>query len=59
MPGKVDFKSFLIDEDFTLPVFSIAADSLQLLANGQGEIRPIGSIEYFVDNELFFGTPHF
>ncbi len=45
--GKVAFASYFIDDEISLPVFSIAANQLQDLANGDGEIRPIGSIEYF------------
>ncbi len=52
MAGKMDYSTFLINEDFTLPVFSIAAEGLIELAEGQGEIRPIGSIEYFEDKKL-------
>ncbi len=52
IPGKVDFATYFIDESFTLPVFSIAADQLQDLANGNGDLRPIGSIEYFENGEL-------
>ena len=52
LPGKIAFASYFIDESFTLPVISIAADQIQDLANGQGEIRPIGSIEYFIDGKL-------
>lgn len=47
LPGKIAFATYFIDDSFTLPVFSIGADQLQELANGAGEIRPIGSIEYF------------
>jgi len=47
LPGKMDFNTYLIDEDFSLAVFSVAADSVIDLANGQGELEPIGSIEYF------------
>ncbi len=47
MPGKVVFNTYFIDEDFSLAVFSVAADSVQMLAGGQGEIIPIGSLEYF------------
>lgn len=47
LPSKIDFKTFFIDESFTVPVFSVGAEDLQNLANGQGEIRPIGSLEYF------------
>ncbi|MFK8058043.1 MAG: CotH kinase family protein [Saprospiraceae bacterium] len=50
LPGKVAFASYFIDESFSLPVFSVAADSVINLANGAGEIRPIGSLEYFEDN---------
>ena len=52
LPGKIDFKTFFINESFTMNVISIAADRLQDLANGEGELRPIGSIEYFRDGEL-------
>lgn len=47
LPSKIDFKTFFIDESFTVPVFSVAADKIQDLANGQGELRPIGTLEYF------------
>jgi hypothetical protein len=47
LPGFVRFNTYFIDEDFTMPVMSIAADSLQDLANGEKEIRPIGSFEFF------------
>jgi len=52
LPGKMDFNTYFINEDFTLAVFSVAADSVIDLANGIGEIIPIGSLEYFnVDKE--------
>jgi hypothetical protein len=47
LPSFVRFNTYFIDEDYSLPVISIAADSLQELANGDKTIRPIGSIEYF------------
>jgi len=52
LPGKMDFATYLINEEFTLPVFSIAADELLELAGGNKPLRPIGSIEYFVDEKL-------
>ena len=52
LPGKIDYATYLINEEFTMPVFSIAADGMQDLANGNGGLRPIGSIEYFVDGQL-------
>ena len=47
LPGKMDFNTYFIDEDFSLAVFSVAADDVLELANGQGELIPVGSIEYF------------
>ena len=47
LPGLIDFSTFFINEEFTLPVFSIVATGIQDLANGQGELLPIGSLEYF------------
>lgn len=47
LPGKMDFNTYLIDEDFSLAVFSVAADQVIELANGNGDLIPIGSIEYF------------
>lgn len=52
LPGKMDFKTYFINESFTLPVIAIAAEGVQDLANGQGELRPIGSIEYFNNGVL-------
>lgn len=47
LPGKMQFNTYFINEDFTLPVISIAADELLELAGGDKELRPIGSIEWF------------
>ena len=47
LPGKMDFNTYFINEDFTLAVFSVAADEVINLANGDGDLIPIGSIEYF------------
>ena len=48
LTGKMRFATIFIDEpDYTLPVFSVAADEVVNLANGQGNLRPIGSLEYF------------
>ena len=52
LPGKMEFNTYFIDEDFTLAVFSVAADSVLELAAGAGDVIPIGAIEYFnVDGE--------
>ncbi len=47
LPGKMEFNTYFINEDFTLAVFSVAADQVIQLANGNGNLIPIGSIEYF------------
>lgn len=53
LPGKMDFTTLFIDENISLPVFSIAADGIQLLANNRvdlietREFNPVGSLEYF------------
>lgn len=47
LPGKINFNTYLINEDFTLAVFSVGADDVIDLANGNGDLIPIGSIEYF------------
>ena len=58
LPGKMDFSTLFIDEDISLPVFSIAADGIQLLANDRTDVldfgqyntrnfKPVGSLEYF------------
>lgn len=47
LDGKMVFNTYFINEEFTLAVFSVAADQVQDLANGQGNLIPIGSIEYF------------
>jgi len=51
LAGKMDFNTYLIDEDFTLAVFSVAADSVLDLAGGNGPVIPIGSLEYFNKNK--------
>ena len=50
-PSKMNFNTYFIDEDFSLPVFSVAADEVIDLANGEGQLRPVGSLEYFNINK--------
>jgi len=45
--GKMDFSTYFIDEEFSLAVFSVAADDVIELAGGNGPLIPIGSLEYF------------
>lgn len=48
LPGKMEFATYFIDEnEFTVRVFSVAANDVLELAGGQGELIPIGSIEVF------------
>lgn len=52
LPGKISFSTYFIGEEYSLPVFSVAADRVTNLANGLGALLPIGSLEYFKDGEL-------
>ncbi len=47
LPGKIEFNTYFINEDFSLVVFSVAADDVLGLAGGDGDLIPIGSLEYF------------
>ncbi len=58
LPGKIDFNTYFIDESFSLAVFSVAADSVIMLANGTGTILPEGSIEYFDENGVRTATSY-
>ena len=52
LPGKIEFATYFIDEQYSMPVIAIGADEVQDLANGNGVLRPQGTIEYFRDGEL-------
>ena len=56
LPGKLEFNTYFINEDFSLAVFSVAADSVLELAAGQGEVIPIGSLEYFTTDKVRAAT---
>jgi CotH kinase protein/Lamin Tail Domain/Chitobiase/beta-hexosaminidase C-terminal domain len=47
LPSFVEFNTYFINESFSLAVMSVGADDLIQLANGDKEIRPVGTIEYF------------
>lgn len=47
LPSFVEFNTYLINENFTLPVFSVGADDVVDLANGDQGLIPYGSAEYF------------
>ncbi|MFZ1496062.1 MAG: chitobiase/beta-hexosaminidase C-terminal domain-containing protein, partial [Saprospiraceae bacterium] len=46
----IEFSTFFINVSHTLPVFSVSANQLLELANGNNELRPYGAIEYFALN---------
>ncbi len=46
-PSFVEFNTYFINESFSLPVFSVSADELTNLANGNQGLTPHGSAEYF------------
>jgi len=52
LPSFIQFNTYFIGEEFTLVVMSVAADSVIELANGDKQIRPVGSIEYFGKDKL-------
>lgn len=47
----VQFNTYFINENHTLAVVSVAADGVLDLANGNKNLRPMGSIEYFDKNK--------
>lgn len=52
LPGFIEFNTYFLNEEFTLPVVSIAATDLVNLLNGNGNITPWGSIEYFNKDQI-------
>ena len=58
LPGHVDFKTYLINEEFSVAVFSVAANGVISLANGNGGLLPEGSLEYFNKNGQLQATSY-
>lgn len=56
LTGRMGFATYFINEDFSLAVFSVAADEVIDLANGDGWRIPIGTLEYFDSNQEFIGS---
>ncbi|HRI58722.1 MAG TPA: CotH kinase family protein [Saprospiraceae bacterium] len=54
----IEFNTYFIDESFTLVVMSVSADQVIELANGQKELHPIGSIEYFGQDKVRKATSY-
>lgn len=52
LPSFIEFNTYFIGEDFSLVVMSVAADEVIELANGEKELRPVGSIEYFGKDKI-------
>ncbi len=47
LPGFIEFNTYFINENFSLPVVSVAGTDLLNLLNGDGYLVPWGSIEYY------------
>jgi hypothetical protein len=47
LPGLIEFNTYFINENHSLPVLSVAGNDLQELLNGNSALRPRGSIEFF------------
>lgn len=47
LPSFVEFHTYFLNVSHTLPVISVSATQLSNLANGSGNLVPIGSFEYF------------
>jgi len=52
LPSFLEFKTFFVNESYSLVVLSVAADTLIELANGDKPLRPVGSIEFFGQDKL-------
>jgi CotH kinase protein/Chitobiase/beta-hexosaminidase C-terminal domain/Lamin Tail Domain len=52
LPGFIEFATYFVNENHGLVVISVAGDTLLELANGNRELRPVGSIEYFDQNKV-------
>ncbi|MAJ44415.1 MAG: hypothetical protein CMF96_06700 [Candidatus Marinimicrobia bacterium] len=56
LPSFIEFNTYFIDENHSLPIISSAANDFQILLNGDSGLRPHGTIEYF--NEEGIRTDH-
>ncbi|MBL7904012.1 MAG: CotH kinase family protein [Bacteroidales bacterium] len=52
LPSLVEFNTYFINEDFSVPVVSIAANDLITLLNGDEFTYPWGTIEYFNTDKI-------
>ena len=51
LPGFITFNTYFIDVDHSLPILSVAGNSMKNLLNGNASLKPHGTIEYFKDGE--------
>ncbi len=51
LPGFIDFNTYFINENHDLAVFSISADNIEYLLNGNASLVPVGTLEFFNINE--------
>jgi hypothetical protein len=47
LPGLINFNSYFIGTNHTLPVISTSGETLDNLLNGNASLKPFGTIEYF------------
>lgn len=52
LPSFVEFETYFINVSHTLPVVSIAGNSLTTLANGNSSLYPHGTFEYFNTSQV-------
>ncbi len=50
LPSFIQFNTYFINDAHTLPVVSVGSNEVLQLANGNNNLRPLGSIEYFNKN---------
>lgn len=51
LPSFVQFNTYFINKTHTLIVLSLSGDSLEILANGNNQIKPPGAFEYFLQDQ--------
>jgi hypothetical protein len=56
LPSFMEFNTYFINENHTIPVVSISGSELDLLAGGDGTKRPFGAFEYFNINKIRTAT---
>lgn len=47
LPSFIEFSTYFINENHTIPVVSISGTNLEVLANGDNTQYPVGTFEYF------------